>query len=93
MLASDLLIFCPVNHIVGRALDNNALASPHLMNAEHVFTVKNLFPAQYTPDWARERGKYQGRVVDAWDEVVFDRPYIHSDDGSQRENGGTGWSE
>ena len=55
LLASDLLIFCAVTHIVGLALDDNAFASPHLTSAERVFTVKNQAPAQCTPlRWKKE---------------------------------------
>ncbi|RYP74213.1 hypothetical protein DL771_003146 [Monosporascus sp. 5C6A] len=55
----NVLIFCPVTHIVGLALDDNAFASPHLTNAERVFTVKNQAPAQCTPlrwkdDWLKK---------------------------------------
>lgn len=49
LLASDVLLFCPVTHMVGLALDDNAFASPHLTSAERVFTVKNQAPAQCTP--------------------------------------------
>lgn len=49
MLASDVLIFCPVTHIVGLALDDDAFASRHLTSAERVFAVKNQAPAQCTP--------------------------------------------
>ena len=55
LVASDLLIFCPVTHIVGLALDDNAFESKHLTSAERVFTVKNQAPAECTPlRWKEE---------------------------------------
>ena len=45
VLASGVLLFCPVTHMAGLALDDNAFASPHLTSAERVFTVKNQAPS------------------------------------------------